>query len=122
MEHNAKQRQEYAIDAADKRLGRVATEAARALMGKHMAEYEPQAMPKTHVHITGAAGLIMDERKQSTKIYKRYSGYPGGQKTETLAKVIADKGASEALRRAIYGMLPGNKLRARRMKLLTIEE
>jgi len=113
---------EYKIDADGKRIGRIATEAARALMGKHVPTYEPQAFPTTKVIIAHASRMDISERKREGKIYKRYSGHPGGQKLETLEEVIAKKGYAEALRRAIYGMLPGNKLRARRMKQLSVEE
>lgn len=111
----------YTIDAKGKRLGRIATEAARALMGKHKPSYMPNAFPTTAVTITGADGLDIGEKKAAEKIYTSYSGYPSGLKETSLAKVVADKGAKEALRMAIRGMLPANKLRAKRLKLLTIE-
>ncbi|HET8580963.1 MAG TPA: 50S ribosomal protein L13 [Candidatus Paceibacterota bacterium] len=111
----------YTIDASGKRIGRIASEAARALMGKHKPSYMPNAFPTTHVTITGANSLDISDKKASTKLYKRYSGYPGGQTLTPLSKIVADKGAAEALRHAIRGMLPANKLRARRLKLLTIE-
>ncbi len=60
--------------------------------------------------------------KSDTKIYTRYTGYPGGLKQETYKELVARHGKDEALRNAVYGMLPGNKLRAKRMKLLTIEK
>jgi len=111
----------YTIDATNKKIGRIASEAARALMGKHKPSYAPNAMPTTAVTITGANALDISEKKAAEKTYKRYSGYPGGQREPTLAKVIADKGAGESLRIAIRGMLPPNKLRSKRMKLLTIQ-
>lgn len=112
----------YTIDASHKKLGRIASEAARALMGKHRASYTPNAMPSTTVLITGAGALDISEKKSMEKKYKRYSGYPGGQKELSLAKVAADKGMGETLRIAIRGMLPRNMLRAKRMKLLKIED
>ena len=111
----------YTIDATHKKIGRIASEAARALMGKHKPSYAPNALPTTAVVITGANALDISEKKATEKKYKRYSGYPGGQKELSLAKIAADKGTGETLRIAIRGMLPSNKLRARRMKLLTIE-
>jgi len=113
---------EYKIDAKGKKLGRVASEAAKALMGKDDALYEPQKNTGARVVILGAGGLSIDEKKRDGKIYKRYSGYPSGQKMETLAEVMERKGVGEALRRAIYGMLPANKLRSKRMKNLTISD
>jgi large subunit ribosomal protein L13 len=56
------------------------------------------------------------------KTYKSYSGFPGGLKTRSMKKVVQDKGVKEALRIAVRGMLPKNKLRDRLMKNLTIEE
>ena len=112
----------YTIDAAGKRIGRVASEAARVLMGKHLPTYEPNKAGDVSVSITNASQLEITEAKRDQKTYTRYSGYPGGLKTETLEQVIEKKGVSEAVRRAVYGMLPSNKLRAPRMKRLQISE
>lgn len=111
----------YTIDAKGKKLGRIATEAARALMGKHKPSYAPNAFPETQVLITGADAIVIDEKKAAEKIFTSYSGHPGGLKEVTMSKVIEKRGVGEVLRRAIRGMLPPNKLRARRLKLLTIE-
>lgn len=112
----------YTIDAAGKRIGRVASEAARVLMGKHLPTYQPNLAGDVTVSITNASQLEITEAKRDQKTYTRYSGYPGGLKTETLEQVIDKKGAGEAIRRAVYGMLPGNKLRSPRMKRLQISE
>lgn len=111
----------HTIDATGRKIGRVATEAARVLMGKHKPDYTPNAFPNVHLTITGANSLDISDKKKSEKTYQTYSGWPGGQKTATLSKVAADKGTAEVLRIAIRGMLPSNKLRSRRLKLLTIE-
>lgn len=111
----------YTIDATGKKIGRVATEAAFALMGKHKTDYMPNAFPEVQVTITGANALDISDKKASEKTYKRYSGWPGGQRVLALSKIVADKGNAETLRIAVRGMLPSNKLRSRRLKLLTIE-
>ena len=108
------------INATGKKLGRVASEAAFALMGKHTTSYAPNALPTISVTVTGANALDISEKKSAQKTYERYSGYPSGLHTRTLGKIAADKGNAEVLRLAIRGMLPSNKLRARRLKLLTI--
>lgn len=116
------EKKELIIDAAGKAIGRVATVAAKALMGKTHASYTPHIASTVHVSVTNAAKLYMPERKRLAKTYTHYSGYPGGLKKETLSNMIARKGASEALKHAIQGMLPKNTLRRGRMMRLTISE
>ncbi len=113
---------EVQIDASGKALGRVASEAAAALRGKNSPDYERHVSPTVRVSITNASKLDIGPKKLKEKIYHHYSGYPGGMKTETLANVTTKKGYAEALRRAIYGMLPGNKLKKIMMNNLTITE
>ena len=111
---------EYTIDAGGKSLGRVASLAAKTLMGKTEARYTPNIASPVKVNIVNAGKLIMTERKQLGKKYTSYSGYPGGLKTEALGKLQARKGRGEPLRRAIERMLPRNTLRVGRMKNLRI--
>ncbi|MDP3735075.1 MAG: uL13 family ribosomal protein [bacterium] len=114
----------YTIDARAQRLGRVAADAARVLMGKHTPHYERNRINGQRVRIEHAAALQIDERKKKHTIYSRHSGYPGSLKRVTLAAIETKRGReraySEALRRAVYGMLPKNKLRPRMMKRLEI--
>jgi large subunit ribosomal protein L13 len=112
----------YTIDAAGKTLGRVASEAAKALIGKTRADYTPNKDSKTRVTIANASKLYIREKKRTQKIYTTYSGYPGGLKKESLANLVARKGNSEALRRAIQRMLPNNTMRTGRMKNLIVTE
>ena len=112
----------FTIDAADKALGRVASEAAYVLMGKNEPNYEPNVAGKTIVTITNASKIKVTDKKLSQTMYERYSGYPGGLKFLSLKEVVTRKGFSEALRLAVYGMLPTNKLRPLRMKRLKISE
>jgi large subunit ribosomal protein L13 len=109
------------IDAQDKTLGRVASAAAKALMGKHKPVFVKHQIVGEEVTVTNASKIKLTGTKERTKEYVRYSGYPGGQKIETYAQLTARRGQKEAIRRAVLGMLPKNKLQARRIKLLTIE-
>jgi large subunit ribosomal protein L13 len=111
----------YTIDAAGKTLGRVASEAAKALMGKTRADYTPNKSNNVQVSITNAGKIYTRERKKRQKIYTNYSGFPGGLKRESLASMNARK-PGEALRRAIDKMLPRNTMRVGRMKNLTITQ
>ena len=114
---------DYKLDAAGRSIGRIATEASLLLRGKNDPQYAPHLTPKNKVVINNASKVkVTGNNKLNTKIYYRHSGYPGGLKSETLNELIDKKGASEALRRAIYGMLPTNKLRKIMMNNLTIEE
>lgn len=115
------------IDAQDKTLGRVASAAAKALMGKHKISFVKHQIVGEEVTVTNASKIKLTGSKERTKEYVRYSGYPGGQKIETYAMLTAPteakkarRGHKEAIRRAVLGMLPKNKLQARRIKLLTI--
>jgi len=112
----------YTIDAGGRTLGRVASEAAKALMGKMRADYTPNKNSGVKVTITNAGKLYIRERKRTQKIYTTYSGYPGGQKRESLASLSARKGNGEALRRAIARMLPRNTMHTPRLKSLIISE
>lgn len=110
------------IDATNKKLGRIATEAAMSLMGKDLPNYESNKVNTEGVHIINASKVDIAEKKLDQKTYKRYTGYPSGLKTRTLEEVIEKKGIKEVFEKAIFGMLPNNKLRALRMKKLKISE
>ena len=113
---------EHTINAAGQKLGRVASQAAKALMGKVSVSYTPNIDTGVHVVITNASKLYLSERKRQGKVYTTYSGHPGGLKLETLQALIARKGTGEALRRAVERMLPRNTTRKARMKRLKISE
>lgn len=112
----------YTIDATEKKIGRIASEAAYALMGKNTLSFEKHLLSDVEVHIINASKVSVTEKKKAMKTYDQYSGYPGGLRRETMQQVIEKKGYSEIFRRAVYGMLPSNKLRARMMKHLVITE
>ena len=110
----------YEIDASGKSLGRVASEAASALLGKKSVHYVKNKVLPVDVTITNAAGLVIGEKKMLQKEYVRYTGYPGGLRTTNLQMLKDKKGIEEVIRKAVDGMIPRNKLRKERMKRLTI--
>jgi len=112
----------YTIDARDQSLGRVASEAAKALLGKKSAQFVNNAILPMTVTITNASKLSLPLRRVAGKEYTHYTGHPGGLITQGLADMIEKKGVGEAIRKAVDGMLPRNKLRKGRMKLLTITD
>ena len=111
----------YTIDAAGKRMGKVATEAATVLMGKNHADFSKHIMSDVLVTIENANQLDIPEKKLG-EIYQSYSGYPGGRKEETLGHLKQRLGITVALERTIGGMLPNNKHKKRLLKQLTITE
>jgi large subunit ribosomal protein L13 len=113
---------EYTIDAAGKTLGRVASEAAKALMGKTSADYTPNKRSDVRVTITNAKKLHMRDKKRSTKMYQTYSGYASGRKLESFAVLSQRRGAGEPIRRAVKRMLPRNTFLTARLKNLTITD
>ncbi len=110
------------IDATKKSLGRVASEAAKVILGKHKATFVRNAVIGEEVKIVNASKISISGAKKEDKQYVRYSGYPGGQKFENYAMLTARRGHAEAIRRAVLGMLPKNKLQSKRIKLLFIEK
>ncbi|MBP9763398.1 MAG: 50S ribosomal protein L13 [Candidatus Pacebacteria bacterium] len=113
------------IDAQGKSIGRVATEAAMALMGKDRVDYEAHIIQTDGVHILNASKVVVDEKKlsgKSKKVYRRYTGYPGGLKDESMTNIIAKKGYGEVFKKAIRGMLPANKHRPELLKRIEITE
>ncbi len=111
----------HSIDAHGKRLGIVATEAARVLLGKDKADYARHLTAPVTVTITNASKLDIPESKKAD-IYQTFSGYPSGRREETLVHLGNRRGYSEVLRRTISGMLPNNKLKKPMLKNLVITE
>jgi len=110
----------YTIDAQGGSLGRVASEAASVLLGKKSANFIKNEVLPVEVEIVNASKLAMTEKRIAGKEYTRYTGYPGGLRITSLSMLIEKKGVGEALRKAVDGMIPRNKLRKERMKRLTI--
>lgn len=111
---------EYIFDAKGKKMGRLATEVARVLMGKTSPNYRANVVAPVSVIINNTEDLDMNEKRIESLTYKKYSGYPGGLKTTTGKNMLAKKGKKEMLKIAISGMLPHNKLKAQMLKKLTI--
>lgn len=112
----------YTIDATDRTLGRVASEAAHALLGKRSAHFvKHKALPVT-VTINNAGKLYLPPRRTKGTVYTRYTGYPGGLYSMTMEEMLAKKGIAEVVRKTVDGMLPRNKLRNPRMKNLIVNE
>lgn len=109
----------HLVDANDKILGRMAVQVAHLLMGKHKPEYVDYLNMGDSVVIINASGVKVTGRKETDKIYTRYSGFPGGLKEITYDRMKAHR-PSEILRRAVIGMLPKNKLRKHRIKNLYV--
>jgi len=113
---------EHTIDATDRSFGRIASEAAVLLMGKDDASFRRNTVSDVKVNIINASKAKYNSKKLSDKIYQRYSGYPGGRSERTMQEVIDKKGYKEIFEKAVYGMLPSNKLRSILMKKLNITD
>ena len=99
----------HVIDARGRPLGRVASEAARLLMGKHKPTYEPHLPMGDFVIVVNAREVAVTGKKAQQKIYYRHSGYPGGLKERTLQEQM-DRDPRRVIEKAVKGMLPGTSL------------
>lgn len=99
------------VDADGQTLGRLASEVAKLLRGKHKPSFTPHVDCGDNVIITNAAKINLTGKKWEAKEYIRYTGYPGGQRSLT-AQELYDKSPSRLVERAVKGMLPKNKLGA----------
>ena len=113
--------EKYTIDATNRVPGRVATEVAVFLMGKNRADFARNRIPEVEVEVSNAGAMSLTVKKLKEKNYYHHSGYPGALKARSQEQIVATKGAGEVLRRAVYGMLPKNKLRPQMMKNLKIK-
>ena len=111
-------RETYTINAENKVLGRLAVEIVELLRGKNKPDFAPYKDEGGVVMIENINQLKVTGRKLKNKIYYHHSGYPGGLKEQTMQEIIDKKGMSEVLKRAVYGMLPKNKLRDKMIKRL----
>jgi large subunit ribosomal protein L13 len=99
----------HVIDAHDKALGRVATQAARLLQGKHKATWVPYRDLGDHVVIVNAATVRLTGRKETQKLYRYHSGYEGGLREER-ASIVRQKNPVRLVEEAVRGMLPKTRL------------
>lgn len=109
----------YIIDAANKPLGRVATEAARLLRGKHKPTFTPHVDGGDFVVVVNASKVVLTGKKLDQKYYRYHTGYVGGLK-EISYREMMEKKPEEVIAHAVSGMLPKNKLRARMMTRLRV--
>jgi len=99
----------YVLDATETSIGRVATKAAKVLMGKHKPSYTPFLDTGDHVIVINAEKAILTGAKEQQKMYRRHSGYPGGL-TETPAGKMRQTRPIRIVEEAVKGMLPKTKL------------
>ena len=109
----------YVIDATGKPLGRVATEAAKLLRGKHKPTYTPSIDTGDHVIIINCSEAVLTGKKLDQKVYRHHSGYIGGM-TETSARVMMENTPEKAMMLAIKGMLPHTKLGIQMIKKIIL--
>jgi large subunit ribosomal protein L13 len=109
----------YLIDASDKILGRLASEIATILRGKHKAIFTPHMDAGDYVIVVNADKIVLTGTKLANKMYYRHSGYVGGLK-ETTAKQLLEKKPENLIKLAVKGMLPKTSLGRRQLKKLKI--
>ena len=102
-------REWHVIDAEEAVLGRVASKAAKILMGKHKPTYTPFLDTGDHVIVVNAAKVKLTGNKEEQKLYRRHSGYPGGL-TETSARKVRAARPTRMVEEAVQGMLPKSKM------------
>ncbi len=99
----------FVVDATDKVLGRLASEIALRLRGKHKPEYTPHVDTGDYIVVVNAEKVHVTGRKASNKMYHRHTGYPGGLKSETFEKLVS-KAPERVIETAVKGMLPKGPL------------
>ena len=109
----------YVVDAEGLTLGRMATEVARRLRGKHKATYTPHLDTGDHVIIVNASKVALSPGKAEAKQVYRHTGYPGGIRSTSYADLL-ERDAAEAVRRSVRGMLPKNRLGRQMMSKLKV--
>ncbi|HEX6235914.1 MAG TPA: 50S ribosomal protein L13 [Acidimicrobiales bacterium] len=103
------QRAWYVVDAEGMVLGRLSSEVARILRGKHKPTFAPHMDTGDHVIVVNADKVVLTAGKADRKVFRRHSGRPGSLKSETFAHLITRR-PEEAVRRSVRGMLPKNRL------------
>ena len=119
LKHNEIDHEWYVVDVTDKVLGRAATEIATLLNGKYRPDFTPNVDAGAGVIVLNCAKIRVTGNKATQKVYKRFSGYPSGQKETRYDKMIELK-PKHILRHAVKGMLPKNKLGALMIKRLKL--
>jgi large subunit ribosomal protein L13 len=113
------ERKWYVVDAEGQTLGRLATEIATILRGKNKAQYTPHVDTGDFVVVVNAEKVVVTGKKAEQKVYRRHSGYPGGMKETSYARMM-DRKPTEVLRKAVKGMMPRTRLARQQLKKLKI--
>jgi len=116
---STRQRDWYVVDAEGRTLGRLATQIAETLRGKHKPEYTPHIDTGDFVIVINAEKVAVTGNKLRDKRYWRHSGYPGGIRSRTLAEML-ERRPEEVIRKAVRGMLPRNRLARKQLTKLKI--
>ena len=109
----------FVVDARGQTLGRLATNIARVLRGKHRPQYTPHVNTGEHVIVINARDIVVTGSKRTLKTYDRYSGYPSGRRVRTFEEAIA-RDATFPIMHAVRGMLQHNTLGADQLKRLRV--
>jgi large subunit ribosomal protein L13 len=109
----------HVVDAEGLVLGRVATEVARVLRGKHKPIFAPHLDTGDFVIVVNADKVVLTANKVESKLVRHHTGYPGGLKSRTFGELLAEK-PEEAIRRSVRGMLPKNRLGRQMLKKLKV--
>jgi large subunit ribosomal protein L13 len=109
----------FVVDADGLVLGRMATEVARVLRGKHKPTFSPHLDTGDHVIIVNAAKVVLTSDKADKKQVYRHSGYPGGIRSKTYGELL-DRDPADAVRRSVRGMLPKNRLGRQMLRKLKV--
>ncbi|HEY8454308.1 MAG TPA: 50S ribosomal protein L13 [Actinopolymorphaceae bacterium] len=112
-------REWYVIDATDVVLGRLASQTANLLRGKHKPTFAPHIDTGDFVVIVNADKVALSGNKREDKIVYRHSGYPGGLKATPFGRLL-EKNPRKAIERAVWGMLPKNRLSRKQIKKLKV--
>lgn len=113
------ERRWFVVDANGQTLGRLASQVAQLLAGKHKPGFATHLDTGDHVIVINASRIAVGGDKLTTKVYARHSGYPGGFRQETLGDLLARR-PEEVIRRAVKGMLPRNRLGVQQLRKLKV--
>jgi large subunit ribosomal protein L13 len=114
-----REREWLVVDAADKTLGRLATQIADVLRGKRKPQYTPHCDVGDFVIVVNAERIAVTGKKREEKLYHRHTGYPGGLRTRTLNDML-ERRPEEVIRKAVKGMLPRNRLARAQLRKLKV--
>lgn len=109
----------FLVDATDKNLGRLSTELARRLRGKHKPVYTPHVDTGDYLVVINAEKIAVTGKKLTDKIYYRHTGFPGGLRSRTLNEML-ERRPDEVIRKAVKGMLPKNRLAKQQLLKLKV--